>query len=82
MGQIACFRTGFRELEGKEGVIRGKIGRENGEGNGGMGRARFGDGRGMGQNRKVIDTENTLSASRARSTFKTDTKTYLIIYIS
>ena len=38
--------------------------------------------RGMGQNSKVIDLGNALSASRARSTFKTDTKTYLIIYIS
>lgn len=34
---------------GKEGLVRGKIGRGNGEGNGGMGRARFGDGRGNGE---------------------------------
>ena len=39
-GQIACFRTGFRELEGKERGVRGKIGRVHGEGNGGMGTGR------------------------------------------
>ena len=48
MGQIACFRTGFRKLEGIIRLVWGKIGRENGEGGMEGWGARFGDGEGNG----------------------------------